>query len=169
MKATRINPMPWRAVFQFAVLLLFLLVVATPCFAADGSSVGTKSKEAVSQSTKAVTDGVATLQTRISDNRLVNRTRDENVAFVLMGVLVASIAGMFSKVGCTALGIAGRLALGLGGAFIGGMVVRVAEINYDWGTVTIGYEELLFSLLGAVLIVAVSRGIQYQMKKKKSK
>lgn len=161
--------MPWRAVFQINVVILFLLVVATPCLAAEDASVGAKSKEAVSQSTQAVTDGVATLQTRISDNRLVNRTRDENIAFVLMGVLVASVAGMFSKVGCTALGIAGRLALGLGGAFIGGMVVRVAEIDFEWGAITIGYEELLFSLLGAVVIVAVSRGIQYQMKKKKSK
>jgi hypothetical protein len=35
--------------------------------------------------------------------------------------------------------------------------------------VSIAYEELLFSLLGAVTLVAVSRLIQYQMKKKKSK
>lgn len=168
MKAIRMKSIPWRTVFQINIIILFLLVLSVPSLAQDTTSTTQKSKEAVSQSTKAVTDGVATLQTRISDNRLVNRTRDENVAFVLMGVLVASVAGMFSKVGCTALGIAGRLALGLGGAFIGGMVVRIAEIDFEWGTISIGYEELLFSLLGAVLIVAVSRGIQYQLKKKKS-
>lgn len=169
MKAISIKSMPWRVVFQINIVILFLLVLSVPSLAQDTTSTTQKSKEAVSQSTKAVSDGVSTLQTKISDNSPLNRTRDENVAFVLMGVLVASVAGMFSKVGCTVLGIAGRLALGLGGAFIGGMVVRVAEIDFEWGTVTMGYEELLFSLLGAVAIVAVSRGIQYQMRKKKSK
>ncbi|VGO15427.1 hypothetical protein PDESU_04010 [Pontiella desulfatans] len=159
----------WNKALQFVFGYFVILALASPCLAADDASPAQKSKEAVSRSAQNVSDGVATLQTRISDNRLVNRTRDENVAFVMMGVLVASVAGMFSKVGCTGLGIAGRLVLGLGGAFIGGMVVRVAEIDFAWGTITIGYEELLFSLLGAVAIVAASRGIQYQLKKKKSK
>lgn len=169
MKAISIKSMPWRVVFQINIVILFLLVLSVPSLAQDTTSTTQKSKEAVSQSAQAVTDGVTTLQTKISDNSPLNRTRDENVAFVLMGVLVASVAGMFSKVGCTGLGIAGRLGLGLGGAFIGGMVVRVAELDFEWGTVIIGYEELLFSLLGAVVIVAVSRGIQYQLRKKKSK
>lgn len=169
MKAISIKSMPWRVVFQINIVILFLLVLSVPSLAQDTTSTTQKSKEAVSQSTKAVSDGVTTLQTKISDNSPLNRTRDENVAFVLMGVLVASVAGMFSKVGCTGWGVAGRLGLGLGGAFIGGMVVRVAEIDFEWGAITIGYEELLFSLLGAVAIVAISRGIQYQMKKKKSK
>lgn len=155
MKAIRMKSMPWRVVLQSSIVLLFLLLLAAPCFAADNASASRKSSEAVS-----------TLQSRISDNSPLNRTRDENVAFVLMGVLVGSAAGMFSKVGCTGLGMAGRLGLGLGGAFIGGMVVRVAQINFGWGTVTMGYEELLFSFLGAVFIVAVSRGIQHKMKKK---
>ena len=169
MKANRIKSMLRRAVMRVNVVFFLLLVLAAPCVTADDASVGEKSKEAVSQSAQNVSDGVSTLQTKISENSLLNRTRDENVAFVLMGVLVASVAGMFSKVGYTVLGIAGRLVLGLGGAFIGGMVVRVAELDFEWGTVTMGYEELLFSLLGAVAIVAVSRGVQRQMRKKKSK
>lgn len=169
MKAVKVKSRPWRVVFKTNVVILFLLVFSMPSFASDNTSAGQKSKGAVSQSTQAISSGVTTLQTRISESRLVNRTRDENVAFILMGVLVASVAGMFSKVGCTGLGIVGRLGLGLGGAFIGGMVVRIASINYEWGTVTIGYEELLFSLIGAVSIVAISRGIQSRMRKKKSK
>lgn len=169
MKTTGKKSVVWQKALQFFFGCFVILVLASPCLAADEASPAQKSKEAVSQSAQNVSDGIAVLQTRISDNRLVNRTRDEIVAFVLMGVLVASVAGMFSKVGCTALGIAGRLVLGLCGAFIGGMVVRVAEIDFAWGAITIGYEELLFSLLGAVAIVAASRGIQYQLRKKKSK
>ena len=165
MTASSIKPMPWRGVFQINIVILFLLVLTAPCLAADDASASRKSPGEVSEPMQTVT----TLQTRISDSRLVNRTRDENVAFVLMGVLVGSAAGMFSKIRCSGLGMAGRLGLGLGGAFIGGMVVRVAQINFGWGTVTMGYEELLFSLLGAVFIVAISRGIQYQMRKRKSK
>lgn len=165
MKAIRIKSMPWRVVLQSSIVLLFLLIFSVPCFAADNASASRKSPGEVSEPMQTVT----TLQSRISDNNPLNRTRDENVAFVLMGILVGSAAGMFSKIRCSGLGIAGRLGLGLGGAFIGGMVVRVAQINFGWGTVTMGYEELLFSLLGAVFIVAISRGIQYQMRKKKSK
>ena len=152
MNAGSIKSMPWRTVLQNSVVILFLLVFSAPCFAADNASASRKSPGEVSEPKQTAT----TLQSRISDNSPLNRTRDENVAFVLMGVLVASVGGMFSKVGCTGLGIAGRLGLGLGGAFIGGMVVRVAEIDFAWGTITIGYEELLFSLLGAVSIVAAN-------------
>lgn len=84
-------------------------------------------------------------------------------------VQAASAAGMFSKIRSSGLGMVGRLLLGLAGAFLGGMMVRVAQIDYDWGVVGIGYEEPLFSLLGAVFIVALSRIIQFNMKKRKSK
>jgi uncharacterized membrane protein YeaQ/YmgE (transglycosylase-associated protein family) len=169
MKANRIKSMPWRVVLQISVVLLFSLLTAVPCRAADKETATKQATDAVNDSAQAVAKGITTLQERISENRLVNRTREETVAFVLMGVLVASVAGMFSKIRCSGAGMAGRLVLGLAGAFIGGMVVRVAEIDYEWGTVTMGYEELLFSLLGAVTLVAVSRLIQFQMKKRKSK
>lgn len=153
----------------FFAVFLAVLVWSGPCRAADDASTTRQAVETVNESAQAVAEGITTLQTRISESSLANRTRDENVAFILMGVLVGSMAGMFSKIRSSGLGIAGRLGLGLGGAFIGGLVVRVAEIDFGWGTVTMGYEEMLFSLLGAVAIVGVSRLIQRQMKKKKSK
>lgn len=165
MKTSRIRSTPWHVVVRVNVALLFLLVLVAPFRVSANTSTSEKSSS-ISQSTQAVTDGVTTLQTKISDNLPTNRTRDENVAIVLMGVLVASVAGMFSKVGCTGLGIAGRLALGLGGALIGGIVVRVTDLDFEWGTISIGYEELLFSLLGAMLLVAASRLVQFKMKKK---
>jgi len=168
MRANRIKSMPWRVVLQISAVLLFSLMISMPCRAADDSTTK-QATEAVNDSAQAVADGYTTLQNKISDSRLVNRTRDEIVAFVLMGVLVASVAGMFSKIRCSGAGMVGRLLLGLAGAFIGGMVVRIGELDFEWGEVIMSYEEMLFSLLGAVAIVALSRFIQFQMKKKKSK
>jgi uncharacterized membrane protein YeaQ/YmgE (transglycosylase-associated protein family) len=153
---------------MFGVVLFVFAVGPLTSRAADEGSMTQQAGEAISGSAQAVEQGLATLQERISESRLVNRTRDENIAFVLMGVLVASVVGLFSKIRCSGMGILGRLGLGLGGAFLGGMLVRVADLDFGWGSVSMGYEELLFSLLGAVVLVAVSRFVQYQMKKKPS-
>ena len=169
MKTVCIHTRPIRAAMPANIVLLVLLCAAMACFAADDASAAQQAEELVNESAQAVSDGYATLQDRISENRLANRTRDENVAFVLMGILVGSLTGMFSKIRCSGMGIIGRLGLGLSGAFIGGMVVRIAQIDFGWGTVSMTYEELLFSFLGAVALVALSRFVRYQMKKKKSK
>jgi uncharacterized membrane protein YeaQ/YmgE (transglycosylase-associated protein family) len=160
--------MQWRVIGQVSAILMLLLVLAAPGRAADEASATEQGSKAVSQSAQAVTAGITTLQERVSDNRLVNRTSDDIVAFVLMGVLVASISGIFSKIGYSGLGMAGRIGLGLVGAYMGSMVVRVAKIDLGWSEVIMSYEELLFSLLGAVVIVALSRFIQWKMKKSKS-
>ena len=99
-------------------------------------------------------------------SRLKNRTRDEIVAWVIMGVLVGAVAGMMTTLKTTGLGKLGRLMLGLVGAFIGGMIVHVGRIDFGLGPVLIRYEELLFSLVGAVLLVIVARLLRSGAKKK---
>ena len=149
-----------------------ILAFIAPCHAVEEESAtkqATKqATEAVNKSAQDVADGITTLQERVSDNRLVNRTSDDIVAFVLMGILVASASGTFSKIGCSALGMLGRIGLGLVGAYIGSMLVRVAQIDFDWSEVNMSYEELLFSLLGAVAVVGSARFIQWKMKKNTS-
>lgn len=170
MKAGRNKTTSLRMVAQVHIVLLLLLGSAGPCFAAGDDATATEQAvQTINESSQAVADGFSTLQERVSESRLVNRTRDQNVAFVLMGILVGSFAGMFSRIRCSGMGMIGRLGLGLGGAFIGGMVVRIGQIDFGWGMVSMSYEELLFSLLGAVALVVLSRFIQLQMKKKKSK
>lgn len=172
MKSSRNQSMPWRVVVQVAVVLLFILALAAPCHAADEPSTTKQSTkqatEAVSESAKDMAEGMETLQKRVSDSRLVNRSSDDVVAFILMGILVASASGMFSKIGCSILGMLGRIGLGLVGAYIGSMLVRVAEIDFDWSEVIMSYEELLFSLLGAVAVVGSARFIRWKMAQKKS-
>jgi uncharacterized membrane protein YeaQ/YmgE (transglycosylase-associated protein family) len=47
--------------------------------------------------------------------------------------------------------------LGLAGAFVGGLVVHLANLDFGWGPVLIRYEELLFALLGAIVLVVLAK------------
>jgi uncharacterized membrane protein YeaQ/YmgE (transglycosylase-associated protein family) len=102
----------------------------------------------------------------VSESRLKNRTRDEIVAWAIMGVLVGAVAGMLTTLKTTGLGKVGRLLLGLAGAFMGGMIVHAGRIDFGLGPVLIRYEELLFSLAGAVVLIIVARFFRSGAKKK---
>jgi uncharacterized membrane protein YeaQ/YmgE (transglycosylase-associated protein family) len=101
----------------------------------------------------------------IDEQRLKNRTPDQIVAWVIMGVLVGALAGMATSLKTTGLGKAGRLLLGLAGAFIGGIVAHVTRIDFGWGPVLIRYEDLLFSLVGALLLIVIGRFLRSRSKK----
>ena len=124
-----------------------------------------EAKVAVHDASKAAAGSIEDLWRRVDENRLKNRTPDQIVAWVIMGALVGSAAGMMTKLRSSGLGNLGRLLLGLAGAFIGGMVVHVARIDFGWGPVLIRYEELLFSMLGAIVLLVASRFIRARMSK----
>jgi uncharacterized membrane protein YeaQ/YmgE (transglycosylase-associated protein family) len=166
------------------LLPLNLIVFPSTVRAADGPGLVEKTKETVNDATTAVTDSVKdatksvqdagrsavdsfqSLWSRVDDSRLKNRTRDEIVAWVIMGVLVGSLAGMFTSLKSSGAGQVGRLLLGLAGALLGGMAVHVTQINFGWGPVLIRYEELLFSLAGAIALVVAARLIRSRAQKK---
>jgi len=112
-------------------------------------------ENAVRDAEKSASQSIDTLWSRIEESRLKNRTPDEIVAWVIMGVLAGALAGLMTPLKCTGSGILARLGLGLAGAFVGGMIVRIARIDFGLGPVLIRYEELLFSLVGAVLLLGV--------------
>ena len=164
-------------------MLLAALTVAG-VFGADESGVIDRSKAAVKDATTAV-EGVAksakesvqdagravgssfeNLWRQVSENRLQNRTRDEIVAWVIMGVLVGAVAGMFTSLKTSGLGKLGRLLLGLTGAFLGGMAVHVGHIDFGLGPVLIRYEELLFALGGAIVLIILARLLRSGASKK---
>lgn len=89
---------------------------------------------------------------RIDEQRLVNRTPDQIVAWVIMGLLAAGLLRRFTK-----LKEAAALPIGLVGAFLGGIVVNVTGLNLGLGPVLIRYEDLLVSLVGALLILLAAR------------
>ena len=165
------GPSDFRRLLSLAVLLAGL--AGQPLFAADAEGASVKAKKVVRETSVAVekagnaaADTAKNLWQRIDEARLKNRTPDELVAWVIMGVLVGAVAGMMTTLKSTGLGKLGRLALGLAGAFLGGIVVHVGRFDFGWGPVLIRYEELFFSLVGAILIVAAGRIIRSRVKRK---
>ena len=161
----------FRHVVTFvAVLALF---TARSLMAADEPGLGDKAKETVRETSAAVADAgnkaadsAKDLWQRIDAARLKNRTPDELAAWVIMGVLVGAVAGMMTTLKSTGLGKVGRLLLGLAGACLGGIVVHLGRFDFGWGLVVIRYEELFFSLLGAIVLIVLGRFIRSRMKKK---
>jgi uncharacterized membrane protein YeaQ/YmgE (transglycosylase-associated protein family) len=116
-------------------------------------------KETVQDAGRTVGKSFEDLWQRADANRLKNRKPDEIVAWVIMGILVGAVAGLMAPLGTAGLGKLGRLLLGLAGAFVGGMIVNVGRIDFGMGPVLIRYEELLFSMLGAIALILVARMI----------
>ena len=146
------------------LLLVLTCLMGGPALGADEPDLLKKTKEAAQetaaaaeQAGRSAVDQAEQFWRRIDAARLRNRTPDEVVAWVLMGMLVGALAGMMSSFKPTGLGKAGRLLLGLAGAFVGGMVVRVTQLDFVWGPVLIRYEELAASLLGAIVLIVLAR------------
>ena len=144
---------------------LYLSLVVIP------ATVRAETKPTVEEMTDAVNDAgrsaADSFKSAWSRADLTNRTRDEIVAWVIMGVLVGSVAGMFAGPKISGAGRLGRLMLGLTGALLGGTVVHAARLDFGWGPVLVRYEELLFSLAGAVFLIVVARLILSSATKKK--
>jgi uncharacterized membrane protein YeaQ/YmgE (transglycosylase-associated protein family) len=147
---------------MFAVLACLL---TQPLSAAE---VVQEPSTAAGKAETAAAEEAKTLWQHIDAARLKNRTPDEIVAWVIMGVLVGAVAGMLSRLKPSGMGALGRLVLGLVGAFLGGIAVQVFKVDFGWGPVLIRYEELFFSLLGGMAILLVWKLLGSRMKKKDS-
>jgi uncharacterized membrane protein YeaQ/YmgE (transglycosylase-associated protein family) len=154
------------------VAMLACLAVGLPGAAAEAGL--TEKANALAQDTSAsvkeagnsAAEAAKTLWQRIDAARLKNRTPDELVAWVIMGVLVGAVAGSMTKLKSSGAGQIGRFVWGLAGAFLGGIAVHVGQFNFGWGPVLIRYEELFFSLLGAILLVVLGKIVRSRMKQK---
>jgi uncharacterized membrane protein YeaQ/YmgE (transglycosylase-associated protein family) len=160
----------WRLT---ALAVLFSALAGQSLFPAGAAETTEKAKEIMKETSAAVERaGSAAAETakdlwqRVDEARLKNRTVDELVAWVIMGALVGAVAGMLTKLKPTGAGWLGRFGLGLAGAFLGGIVVHVGRFDFGWGPVLIRYEELFFSLVGAILLLVVGKIIGSRMKKK---
>jgi len=165
-----------RALAVAGGLLLVLACPASPALGADEPGLVTKSKEvvqdttaAVDQAGRAAANQAGQLWQRIDAARLKNRTPDEIVAWVIVGLLVGGLAGMMTPLKPTGLGKLGRLLLGLAGAFLGGIVVSVTKLDFGWGPVLIRYEELVASLIGAIVLILLVKFLCSRSKKQAPK
>ncbi len=135
----------------------FCLGRAPKLFAAEGvkdqvSAVAADAEKKVQEAQQAAKTHWEELWRRIDEQRLQNRTPDQLVAWVIMGLLVGGLIHQFSK-----LKKITTLLLGLAGAFIGGIVANVTQFDLKLGPVLIRYEDLLASLIGGVLIILIAR------------
>jgi uncharacterized membrane protein YeaQ/YmgE (transglycosylase-associated protein family) len=157
------------------LVLTLACLASQSAVAADDTALGEKTKQAaqeaattVQEAGNAVAADAGQLWQSIDAARLKNRTPDEIVAWVIMGVLVGALAGMMTSLRPTFSGKLGRLLLGLAGASIGGIAVRVVHVNFGWGPVLIRYEELAFAFVGAILLLVVARLVRSLAIKKPS-
>ncbi len=124
------------------------------------SSATGQAKETIETTSKAALDKVEQLWQTIDERSLRNRTPHEIVGWVIMGLLVG---GLLSQ--AVGLNRWAALVFGLVGAFVGGIVVHFFQIDLGIGPVLIRYEDLLFALGGAVLLLILARLF---MKRKKT-
>ncbi len=165
-----------RHVRYLALAVLCLLgffASSGPSVAADNSSppVSEKVSAAASDAEKKVeaagkeaANKLEVLWERIDERRLKNRTPDEIVAWVLMGLLVAALLHRISKLNAFT-----NCLLGLGGAFAGGIIANVTQFNIGLGPVLIRYEDLICAIGGSLLLLLAVRWFMARRKPKVAK
>jgi uncharacterized membrane protein YeaQ/YmgE (transglycosylase-associated protein family) len=109
-------------------------------------------RQFIQEAGQATVDNIQTVWQRIDEKRLKHRTPDQVVAWVIMGMLAGGLLYRFGKRGQIS-----SILLGLVGAFIGGIIASLSKLDLGLGPVLITYEELLFTLIGGVLIICGGR------------
>jgi uncharacterized membrane protein YeaQ/YmgE (transglycosylase-associated protein family) len=118
------------------------------------AAVADEAKAKVQEAGQTAVSKIEELWKRIDENRLKNRSRDEILAWVIMGVLVGGVASLFSVYRNTLWQRLQWVLIGLAGAFIAGMISRVMQLDFGIGPVLIRYEDLIISLAGGLILIA---------------
>ena len=125
------------------------------------SAAADEAKQGIQDTSQAALSKFEILWKRIDERRLKHRTPDELVAWVIMGLLVSGVIHRFSR-----LKQSFTFLLGLAGAFAGGIVAHLLQLDVGLGPVLIRYEDLLCALMGGLLILGVARFITLRKARK---
>jgi uncharacterized membrane protein YeaQ/YmgE (transglycosylase-associated protein family) len=119
-----------------------------PSTAQRVGTAATEATQAIQDTSQAAMNNIELLWQRIDEKRLKNRTPDELVAWALMGLLVGGLIYRITK-----LGQGATVLLGLAGAFLGGIVANILQLNLGLGPVLIRYEDLICSFIGGFVLL----------------
>lgn len=117
---------------------------------------------AVGRKVDAVAADAAAVAKRVEENRLTNQTRDQVVAWAVIGLLVGGVAGTLLTLNTKGFGGLGNVALGLIGSYIGGLIVRVTRIDLGWGETVIRYDQAMIALICALVMVLGYRFLSWR-------
>jgi uncharacterized membrane protein YeaQ/YmgE (transglycosylase-associated protein family) len=123
---------------------------SSPAFSEKVGATATEVTQQIQDTGQTALNKVEILWKRIDEKRLKNRTFDELVAWALMGLLVG---GLLYRT--TNLNQVTTLLVGLTGAFIGGILANVLQLDLGMGPVLIRYEDLVCSIAGGVALFFV--------------
>jgi uncharacterized membrane protein YeaQ/YmgE (transglycosylase-associated protein family) len=98
----------------------------------------------------------------------MNITVDQVVAWVIVGALAGSLAGMLVTGKKEGFGRVLNLVVGLAGALIGGVLFKLLRINLGLlGGITISLEEIVEGFLGSLVLLGIIWAARRQMAKRK--
>ena len=83
-------------------------------------------------------------------------------SLIIIGVLAGSLAGMLLTGKKEGFGRFSNFGLGMAGAVVGDVIVRLFRIDFGLGTIVLSWEELVAAFISCVIIF----GIRYYYKNK---
>lgn len=140
-----------RAALVFALLVLFFS--ATAANTAQAASVTEQASELgrdISRTARKTWEAVEHRDPRkLSAGQLLG--------LLIVGALVGALAGMALTSKAKGFGPGKNLLVGILGAFLGGVIVDAFHIDFGWGAVVIGYEQVAAAFLVAIACVLAGR------------
>lgn len=87
-------------------------------------------------------------------------TLQQVVVWLVIGAIAGSLAGLMVKRSRQGFGRFANLGLGLVGAFIGGAIFRVFNIDLGLGAISVSLEDIVAAFLGAIFFLLILRWIR---------
>lgn len=98
----------------------------------------------------------------------MNVTIDEIAAWVIIGMLAGSLAGLVLKRKKEGYGRFANLGIGLVGAIIGGFLFDILGIDLGKANITITLRDIVAAFVGSLIFLAILFYVRRQMDIKKS-
>jgi uncharacterized membrane protein YeaQ/YmgE (transglycosylase-associated protein family) len=93
-------------------------------------------------------------------------TLSQIIVWIIVGALAGSLTGMIVKRSKEGFGKYMNFGIGLVGAFIGGLLFELFNINLGLGSISVSFEDILAAIIGSLLFLIIIWIIQTQREKR---